>query len=223
MVEVALPGIGASLPSIPWIYLYDEAPTAESGALGEWWRYAPDEARQLLEAAGASDLTMEVLYTTAYGTAQIQMNEIFVDQMRQVGVTVNLNSSDYTAYNSQWTQVSYPDVIDGWGANGFDADNFFWNYQHSNAPGNRYYISDQEIDEWADAQRRELDQEARRELHQRIWDKVLDQVYRLDKPYPAGFDVQQPWVRNVRFTGPNLANYSFTELGAQAQYAWLNK
>ncbi len=223
MTTVALGKLGLAVPSIPWIYLYDKAPTAESGALGKWWRYAPVEAKQLLSAAGVSDLSLDLTYTDAYGPAQVQLSEIFTDQLRSVGVKVNLQSADYTSYNGQWTQVNYPDMLDGWGANGFDADNFFWNYHHSKAPGNRYYIKDVEIDQWAEAQRRELNPAARKELHQRIWNKVLDQVYRIDKPYPAGFDVMQPWLRNVRFTGANLANYSFTEIGAQIQYAWLDK
>jgi hypothetical protein len=81
------------------------------------------------------------------------------------------------------------------------------------------------IDEWADAQSSELDAQKRKEFQRKIWDRVQDQVWRVDKPAAKGYEVLQPWVRNVSFTGPFNANYSFTELAAPSQLerAWLDK
>ena len=42
---------------------------------------------------------------------------------------------------------------------------------------------------------------------------------------PAGqnWSLYQPWMRGVRFVGPLGINYSFTEIAAQVQDAWLDK
>ena len=50
--------IATSLTLQPWIYAVDEEPTAANGLLSEWNpRYDPDEAKKLLAAVGAPNLS----------------------------------------------------------------------------------------------------------------------------------------------------------------------
>ncbi len=222
MIDIAYEGYGAQVSTLPWFFLFDEAPTPESGLLGEWWGYRPDEAKKLLQAAGAENLSFEMIYHN-YAATWDQLAEILQEQFGALGVNVEVTKLDYTSYNSQLIQVTYEDVIYGWSANGFDADTFFYAQIHSGSAANRYNIEDPQIDAWAEAQKVELDPEARKELHRNIWDRIHERVYRIDMPAPQYWSLYQPWLRNVRFVGPLGINYSFTEIAAQVQDAWLDK
>ena len=110
-----------------------------------------------------------------------------------------------------------------WGASGFDADNWFHGQVHSESPGNRWRMSDPDIDQWAEAQQLELDPDARRELHRKIWDRDLEMMYRPTLPYGFSFDIRQPWLRGIRFGGVMYSNGSYYDWGHQAAGAWLDK
>lgn len=222
MIQLAYEGYGAQVSTLPWFFLFDEEPTPESGLLGEWWGYRPDEAKKLLQAAGAENLSFEMIYHN-YAATWDQLAEILQEMFGAVGVNAEVTKLDYTSYNSQLIQVTYEDVIYGWSANGFDADTFFFAQVHSESAANRYNIEDPQIDAWAEAQKIELDPEARKELHRNIWDRMHERVYRIDMPAPQNWSLYQPWLRGVRFVGPLGINYSFTEIAAQIQDAWLDK
>jgi peptide/nickel transport system substrate-binding protein len=222
MIELAYEGYGAQLPTMPWFFIFDEVPTPESGLLGKWWRYDPGEAKKLLQAAGAENLAFEMIYHN-YSSTWDQLSEVIAELFGEIGVIVDLTKLDYTSYNSQLIQVTYEDVIYGWSANGFDADTFFHAHIHSQSAANRYYLNDPQIDEWAEQQKVELDPDVRKEIHRKIWDRMLENVWRIDMPAAESWSLYQPWLRNVRFVGPLGINYSFTEIAAQIQDAWLDK
>jgi hypothetical protein len=56
-----------------------------------------------------------------------------------------------------------------------------------------------------------------------MWDKVLDQVYRVEKPSTIGTLVYQPWVRGVRYVRALGTSSYFYDIGAQAKELWLDK
>ncbi|MDA1061545.1 MAG: ABC transporter substrate-binding protein [Chloroflexi bacterium] len=224
VLDIVYDGLGKSLHVIPWPYIFDEEPTMESGIFGNWLRFDPEEAMKLLTAAGAEGLEMENSYY-AYSSAVTTITEIMQAQLKDVGVTMSGGKVDYTEYNSQWVPQLLPDVsTSAWGTSGFDADNWFFGQVHSESPGNRWRMSDPEIDEWAAAQQLELDPDARRELHRKIWDKDLEMMYRPSVPGGFGFDVLQPWVRGIRFgqSSPN-DNSSYYTWGDQVWHGWLDK
>ncbi|MCC6417250.1 MAG: hypothetical protein IT429_03270, partial [Gemmataceae bacterium] len=106
---------------------------------------------------------------------------------------------------------------------GFDADTFFYNQVHSKSPGNRDHITDSEIDSWADAQQVELNPQNRKQLHLKMWNKMLDQVYRPITARGMTFEIYQPWLRGIRFGGALGDNSSYYEWGDQIAEAWLDK
>ena len=132
---------------------------------------------------------------------------------------------DYTEFNSQWVPRMLPDAsTSAWATSGYDVDNWFHGQIHSESPGNRWRIDDAEIDSWAEAQQVELDPDARRDIWQKIWEKDLDQIYRVPLPLGFSFHVYQLWLRGVRFTGTSPGdNNSYYSWGPQLPYAWLDK
>jgi ABC-type transport system substrate-binding protein len=133
--------------------------------------------------------------------------------------------ADYTEFNSQWIGRKLPEVSTyGWQTTGFDADNWFYNQVYSQSPGNRWNINDPQIDQWAQDQQIELDPEKRKAIWRKIWDRELQQAYRPPMPYGFTFEVYQPWMRGIRWTGTSPGdNSSYYNWGDQVQYGWLDK
>ena len=62
ILDIVFDGIGKALNVIPWTFMYEQEATIDSGQLGNWLRYDPDEAVKLLQAAGAEGLTLDNSY-----------------------------------------------------------------------------------------------------------------------------------------------------------------
>ena len=204
-------GLSSTLPVMPWIHVFDHEPTFEAGELGRWWHYDPAEAKQLLQAAGAEDLTVEYPYFPGYLSAQ---NEMLPTQMRTAGITLNLQQMDYTAFNGMLAAVNYPDTIQAWDPHGTQADNYFRNQLKADSAGNWFNINDPQLDRWADEQSIELDADARRELLRTMWDHILDKAYRVEHTNSVSFAMYQPWLRGMNWIvgndglGPSTFGYN---------------
>jgi ABC-type transport system substrate-binding protein len=224
MVQIVNEGFGKPINLIPWTYVFDDEPTIESGNLGKWMKYDPTEAKALLSAAGADGLQMNQSYY-AYSGANDRQVEVAVPMLEAVGVNVGGGKVDYTEFNSKWVTRQLADAtLSGWGTSGFDADNWFYGQIHSKSPGNRWLINDPQLDTWADEQQVALDEDERREIHRKIWDRDLDMMYR--PPLPSGFtfEVMAPSMRGIRWgqSSPN-DNSSYYNWGGQVEDAWLDK
>ena len=223
ILDIVYDGIGKALNIIPWPFLFEEEATIESGLVGNWLRYDPDEAVKLLQAAGAEGLTVENSYY-AYTSGIEQTTEVAQAQLQRAGITMSGGKVDYTEFNSQWVPQKLPDIsTSAWSTSGYDADNWFHGQVHSESPGNRWRMNDPEIDVWAEAQQLELDPAARKELWQKIWDQDLDQVYRPTLPWGFSLEVYQPWMRGIRFTGTAPGdNNSYYTWGGQIAGGWID-
>ena len=224
MLDIIYSGAGIVLPQMDWRFFWEDEPTQESGVLGEWWRHDPDEAKKLLDAAGASDLEFEMMYYNYSNTLNSAPNEVWLDQFSRIGVKLKLSSRDYTEYNSQWTTRSgTTDTYDGWASNAAFTDHFVYGLNHSESSGNRNRINDPQIDTWAAQHQVELDPEVRLELARNVWHRVLDQVYRIPKPSGYRANLLQPWVHGVRYSRGAGSGHHYLDTGYEAFNAWLDK
>jgi peptide/nickel transport system substrate-binding protein len=211
--------IAVNLPILPWIWVFDKQPTE----FGPWVRFDLAESKKLLQAAGQEDFTINYIYYP-YGESTIRLAEVTVAQLRAAGINLKGGKVDYTEFNSQWVGAKLAEAsTSGWLTVGFEANNFFYNSLHSKSPGNRWQIRDQKLDEWAEAQATELNPQKRREIHRKIWDYELEQVYRPQYPGAFAFEIYQPWLRGVRFGGLLGSNSSYYDWGMQVEGAWLDK
>ena len=224
IVQIVFEGLARVGGTIPWPYLFETEPTVQSGNLGPWARHDPQEAKRLLTAAGVSNLSISNAYF-AYFEFINRWSEILVENFRDIGVTMTGGKADYTEFNSQWVGRKLAEVSTaGWATSGFDADNWFHGQVHSKSPGNRWNINDPQIDAWAEAQQVELNPAARKLIWRKIWDREMQQAYR--PPMAGGFifEVYQPWMRGIRWTGTSPGdNSSYYNWGSQVAEAWLDK
>ena len=69
----------------------------------------------------------------------------------------------------------------------------------------------------------ELDPNKRKELAQKVWTKVYDQVYRVDKPTGSAITIQQPWLHGLR-TGRGIGSgQHYLDLQNVVRYQWVDK
>jgi peptide/nickel transport system substrate-binding protein len=221
--QLLFEGFGRTMSVLPWFYVHDELPTIESGKLGNWARHNPEEAKQLLQAAGRDNMTVDAPYFE-YSTAHTQIAEINTDQLRQVGINYQPKKLDYTEFNSQLIGGTFPDALAGsYLPLGFEADTYYYNGVHSKSPGNRDHMSDPDIDKWSEAQQVELDPEARKALLARIWERYHDGAYRPLAVIGPSYNIFQPWVRGLRLGGALGVGSFFYDWGELIQTAWLAK
>jgi peptide/nickel transport system substrate-binding protein len=220
LVDLMYDGDGFVLPTIPWYYVTDERPAEGDAILGPWWRYAPDEAKKLLQAAGAENFEFDIVYYNYRDQWNTQQNEAIIPMFADVGITMNAFKVDYTEFNSQLIQRTFEETADGWPAPAQDASGYFFNQVRSDSGGNRWRIDDPDIDQWADDQQFELDPDARREIHRKIWDRILDRAYRVEKASGPSYYLYQPWAKGFQWSWQAS---DFYEWGAQLHHIWLDK
>ena len=223
ILQIVLNNYGVALPIMPWIFVHDSEPTAASGQLGKWWRTDRQESQNLLRAAGAEGLEITMVFYNYRDAQYLRQDEVLVDQMREVGIKLDAKRVDYTEFNSQWVGVKFADAADGWATAGADADTFFYQQVRSDSAGNRNRIKDPQLDQWADQQRVELKPEVRREIHRKMWDHMLDKMYRVEKPSPVSFSAYQPWLRFFRSVGALGTNTYYYDFGPQVKDIWIDK
>ena len=224
MEELIYEDLSKTLALQPWTWVFDEEPTVEAGDFGPWFgRYDVAEAKKLLKAAGAEDLSFDSIWYN-YGPQYDQHTEIVLANFIAAGIDINSRSVDYTEFNSTWVPGKLEEATTtGWLTAGFDADNAFYNSVHSASPGNRWRLSDPQVDKWAEAQQVEIDPEVRRDIHRTMWDYFMNVMYW--PPLPSGFslNVYQPWLHGIRWGGTDATNTYYYDWGHQIAGAWLDK
>ncbi len=221
MIQIVYGGYGRIHGIIPWTFVFDQEPKGDQ--LGKWMKFDPTQAKQLLDAAGVSNLTINELHYDYLPTWK-QDGELLVDQYRKLGITLNLRTDEYTAYTSILTGRKIEEAtITGWGVSGTTPDPYVYDQLYSKSPQNRWLINDSVIDDLAQKQRTELDPAKRRALLKQIYDRDLDMVYRFAFPGGNGFYLLQPWVRNMRLTGAVNSTSEVWDTGIQMKDVWLDK
>lgn len=215
LIEQLYGGLARVLPGTPWQFLFDREPVGD--ALGSWLRHAPAEARALLDAADTGHVTFELRYHNYREATNRRANELIAEDFADIGVSMTQTALAYAPFNEQWSANAYAEAADGYAPTGFTTDAYFSDAVRSDGPLNRWGIADPQIDEWAERQSRELDPQARREIVRRIWDRLLDQAYRIEKVAPFGFELYQPWLRNMRVVGQT------GDIGLHIADVWLDE
>jgi len=220
IVQLVFEGLGrTAMPSMPWIYVTDKPPTD----VGPWVKLDLAESKKLLQAAGQENFTFNYAYFP-YSSSYDKISEILVDQFRNAGITMKGGKVDYTEFNSQWVGGKLQEATtSGWHTAGYEANNYFFNQVHSTSPGNRWGIKDPDLDRLAEQQSVELDKTKRRDLHKKMWDRELDQLFRIPQYSEFRVEVYQPWVRNLRFTGTLGTASFYYDWGPQLATMWLDK
>ena len=205
---------------MPWPYLFDAYPTAEAN--GEWYRFDPRQASELLRGLGYTrdePLAFELVshYFTESFTQQVipGINESLPE------VDIRYRELDESTYVEMLSSRAFESAIGiVWGPPGYAMDQWIYPWWHSNGGLNYNSVSDPTLDGLLDAQRAETDPLAQRELWRQVWDRVHDQVYDVWWPEAHIRGAQHNYVMNMRWHG--LMGSYRCYASDQARAVWLD-
>ena len=215
-------GDGFPYPALGWQPIFDQRPTLEE--CGPWYQFNPEESSKLLQAAGySSDSPLDFEVTQFYLQAFYQFDDLVLPMLNaipELDITSRAvdNPTSVVMLNNREFESAHGMTF---GPPAYSVDQIAFPFMHSTGGANFGSIDDPELDQLIEAQREELDDEARRDLWHQIWDRDLDQVYYMYLPENAArHSVWHNYMLNFRPHG--LGTYTCYGNGI-ARSVWLDE
>jgi peptide/nickel transport system substrate-binding protein len=134
--------------------------------------YDTDQAQQLLDDAGVSDLTMDLMVTNEFPET-VTAAQVIASQLEQVGIEVSIRTEDFSTWLADQGDGEFDAFMLGWLGN-IDPDDFYYAQHHSTGGFNFHGFEDAEVDQLLDDARVEVDQDARKELYDQAATRIVD-------------------------------------------------
>lgn len=176
-----------------------------------------EEAKKLLAEAGyPNGFDTKMIVTNGYGEQLVRVAQWVAEDLRNVGINVDLEIVEYATYFSErWPNVDY-DMGIGYQTYFQEPDEWLRTQLHSNGSRNWYNISDPELDVMLDKQRNILDVDERKQYVHEIQRYVLENLM---NPIPiTTYYTETPIQPYVRDSYPH-ASYGYGYL----KDVWLDK
>lgn len=172
--------------------------------------YSVDKAKQLLQEAGKSNLTLD-LQIPSGSTLYQQIATVLKEQWAQAGVTLNITQLDRTAVKSAYKGMTYEVELSGWNNDITDTSewvDYSCVYENDKCSFTGWNNSD--VETWATQAKKELDTSKRQELYSKI-----QEAFQNDVPMIPLFSVPNTVSMSKKISGfvqDPLGYYHFQDL-----------
>jgi len=156
----------------------------------------PDRARQLLQEAGAENLTLDMMVTNEFPET-IQAAQVMASQLEEVGVTMKIRTEDFATWLDKQSQGDFDAFMLGWLGN-IDPDDFYYSQHHSSGANNYQKYKNPEVGRLLDQARTEVDETRRTDLYNQAVETIVDDA---SYTYLYNPEVVQGW-------SPDLKGYT---------------
>lgn len=181
-----------------------------------YFDYAPfgydvDQAQQLLDDAGVSGLTIDLMVTNEFPET-VTAAQVIASQLAEVGIEVEIRTEDFSTWLAEQGDGNFDAFALGWLGN-IDPDDFYYAQHHSTGGFNFQGFADDEVDELLDAARVETDVDTRKDLYDQVAARIVDQASYI---YFYNPDILEAWSPSVTGyeTRPDVATrFATTRLG----------
>jgi ABC-type transport system substrate-binding protein len=185
---------GHSSTAVPWPFIFDSIPSLKDQ--GPTYQFNPAEAKKLLAAAGADNLSFEIVEW--YLTSGRDQFSPIQDNLRKIGVSVTDKHVDNPTAITILANRSFSEAANMvWGPPNFSVDGWLSPFYLTDGGSNYNSVSDPDLEKLIQAQRHEIDATKRRQVLKQIYDHLNDQNYDVWLP--------QEWIRDAWPSG--LKNY----------------
>jgi ABC-type transport system substrate-binding protein len=159
--------------------------------------YDPEQAKKLLAEIGytSNPITIECLYTTAYGEQLLQDMQLAQSQWKKVGINMIITTMDRTDLSNRRRDGNYMMAPTGSGGGEAEPDFYAWFYFHPKSGSNYYQVNDQKLTDFADGQRRQVDPEKRMQMLRDEAKYIHEQGFALWPYFSPGFSFYHPYVK----------------------------
>ncbi|MGH2589040.1 MAG: ABC transporter substrate-binding protein [Dehalococcoidia bacterium] len=184
-----------------WVITWDELPQETK----QWYEFDLQRARQLMDAAGGSSLSIKLAYPVGNPAEPLLKNtgETILSMLKALPWNISYVPIDYIK-DWQGGGKGYGfggmpgDSMSWWGlAIRNDVDEFLYGFWHSKSTGNISRLNDPHLDAMIDKGRAILDEEERLRAYKEVQKHLLDNVYSLaGMVNGVGYTLVQERVRN---------------------------
>jgi peptide/nickel transport system substrate-binding protein len=164
----------------PWYTPYDR------------YRYDTDEAKRLLDEAGAHPDKMDMLVTSEYPET-VTAAQVIADNLAPLGITVNIRTVDFATWLDEQNSGHFDMLMMGWLGN-IDPDDFYYAQHHTGGTSNAQKFSNPEVYRLLDAGRVETNRQVRQQDYAKAATIIADQVSYLYLYNPS---VIQAWTTRL--------------------------
>lgn len=184
-------------------WLNPQGPDAGPG--GQWFKFDPKAARDLLRAAGAENMPLRYIFTNnAYGDVFNQGAEATATMLKEAGFNVTIVTQDYLReyIDARGTFFgNYEGVFYGLQTPFTDPHDYLFNMNHPGSARNHIGLDDPKLTAMIDDEERTLNEAERvKKVHeiQRYW---IDQMYYIPVAVGYAYSFRQPWVKRQYYSG----------------------
>ena len=183
---------GAGIAAGCW--LAPQTPGHDDSAVLE---YDPEKAKQLLQEAGVSNLTLDC--KVRKGQYEKYMT-VVQSYWKEIGVTMNLSVEDNGVWSSDWADGNLEVTALGWYPLFADADNHMYTYFYSeNAAKKSSFYNSAEVDDLLSRARVSQDPDERAELYKQADHIITHEDYAtIPLFWPKGTFVAKSYVKNAK-------------------------
>jgi peptide/nickel transport system substrate-binding protein len=164
----------------PWYTPYDR------------YGYDINEAKRLLDEAGASPKDLDMLVTSEYPET-VTAAQVIADNLKPLGITVNIRTVDFATWLDEQNTGHFDMLMMGWLGN-IDPDDFYYAQHHTDGSSNAQKFSNPDVDRLLDAGRVEVNREARQQDYAKAATIIADQASYIYLYNPS---VIQAWATNL--------------------------
>ncbi|CAA9328724.1 MAG: Dipeptide-binding ABC transporter, periplasmic substrate-binding component [uncultured Nocardioidaceae bacterium] len=156
------------------------------------YSHDPDQAQQLLDDAGVSDLTMDLMVTSDYPET-VSAAQVIADQLSEVGIEVEIRELDFSTWLAEQGKGNFDMFMLSWLGN-IDPDEFYYAQHHSKGQFNFHGYSNPEVDTLLDEAKVETDTEQRKQMYDDVSELIVDDASYI---YLYNPDIAQGWMPEV--------------------------
>jgi peptide/nickel transport system substrate-binding protein len=161
------------------------------------FHYNPAKAKALLKAAGASDLTLDLLVTSQYPES-VAAGQVIAAELGQIGVKVKVDSVDFGTWLDREGKGDDDAFLLSWLGN-IDPQDFYYAQHHCGGADNFQGFCSKQVDKYLDAGQKTTNQAQRKRDYAKAAQLIVKQASYI---YLYNPDVVQAWRTKVHGYAP---------------------